>query len=191
MWYMGLSIVFSAAINSRSISSVVECRPIGLPPSRFKLQRTTLHWLYCITKHTKSQLLGAGGALAALGLYILVKIFGVVIVVEFLSRLDVLFCHHKNLVAVYLYLAVRVAGVVDVARGVGAHRAVDSFVFIYLKKIFAAAGELFAWFKRAAAVLDNASTFFDRGMRKKPQTSFGTRYFEFMFAGLELTLCHI
>lgn len=38
----------------------------------------------------------------------------------------------------YFYLAVRYAGVVDVARSVAARSAVNSFVFAYFKKVLAA-----------------------------------------------------
>ncbi len=68
---------------------------------------------------------------------VFIEIFLAIIVKEFLAWLDIPERHNIDACVAYLYLAIRLAGVIDVARLVPLRLSVDSLVLVHLEKVFA------------------------------------------------------
>src|SRR5262249_35918944 len=113
-----------------------------------------------------------------------------VIVAEFLARLDP--AQRKDVDALLpdLDLAVRPAGVIDVAGGVRARLAVDGLLLGHFEQIPAAAGVFFLLADAAAGVFDDARALLDRPEGVKAETGARAPDLEVERVPIETLLLH-
>jgi hypothetical protein len=116
---------------------------------------------------------------------VLVKIFGVVVVGELLSGLDILFSKNKNALPIQINLAVRRAGVIDAPREVAFDIAVNHRVTRRPKKVATALFLLFVG-EIATGVLDDACVAGYVFQSKKPQAAARAPDCQFEISRLEM-----
>lgn len=93
-----------------------------------------------------------------------------VVVRELVPFLDVLDSHHEHAALADLGLAVRLAGMVDIACLVNLRLPVYGALLRYLEEILALARSGFLFGEFAADVLDDAGAFLDRRARKESES---------------------
>lgn len=102
---------------------------------------------------------------------VFVKVLFPVIIRKFFSFLYIFNGININVPALYLWLAVGTARMIDIPRNIRAHCAVDRLPLIHLKKIFTAARIRLGARYRPTDVFDNAFPFFERARCKQSQSS--------------------
>jgi len=108
-------------------------------------------------------------AFASYRLDVLFVILLAVIIVELLSCLDLPACQDEDALGRDLYLAVRAAGVVDVAGDVRFHGPVYRLLLVHLEEILATTSRRFFLGNLPALVLDDAGSLRDIFLGKEPK----------------------
>ena len=141
--------------------------------------------LCCAVLHDNFRLRRALGARAADGADVPFEIFGVVVVIEFFSGLDAALREDEDAFIPDIDLAVRRAGVIDEASGVGWDVAVDHGLRARPEEVFATVFLDLTLACRAAGVFDDADAFGDYSPSEKTAAAAGALYPELEILGLE------
>lgn len=106
-----------------------------------------------------------------------------IVIGKLVSWLNVLYCHHENPAILDLRLAVRCAGVVDVARLIDLRLPIDGLVLRDFKEVLTLAGLALFLRDDAADVLDHTGPFRYGFSRKETETGTRALYVELPLAG--------
>lgn len=88
-------------------------------------------------------------------------VFLAVVVVQLLALGDILNCPYSNLSTINTNLAVRAAGMINVARSVLSRSTINSYLAIDFKQVFATSSVSFRVADFFANVIDDMGAFFD------------------------------